>query len=68
MYERCREAYWAKGKGQRARGVVRIRDRNTYLFIQRGRLIFCIMQSAHGSPIAIQNIESNSSTRKEKNK
>lgn len=45
MYERCREAYWAKGKGQRVRGVVRIYETGIYLFIQRGRIIFYIMQS-----------------------
>lgn len=68
MYERCREAYRAKGKGQRARGSTYETGIHIYSF--NGRIFFCIMQSARGAPIAStssENIGSNS-TREEKRK
>lgn len=50
MYERCREAYRAKGKGQRARDSTYGTGIHIYSF--NGRIFFCIKQSARGAPIA----------------
>lgn len=54
MYERCREAYRAKGKGQRARGTY---ETGIHIYSFNGRIFFCIMQSARGALIASTSSE-----------
>lgn len=68
MYERCREAYRVKGKGQRARGGTYETGIHIYSF--NGRIFFCIMQSARGAPIASTSpeISGSNSTRGGKDK
>ena len=66
MYELCREAYRAKGKGQRARGSTY--ETRIHIYSFNGRIFFCIMQFSRGAPIlsdVVWNIGSNS-TREEK--
>jgi len=50
MYERCREAPERRAGGQKARSGTYETGIHIYSF--NGRIFFCIMQSARGSPLA----------------
>lgn len=50
MYERCREAPERRDRGQKARGGTY--ETRIHIYSFNGRIFFCIMQSARGSPIA----------------